>query len=425
MEYRTEYKKHYSDSVDENLKEAINQLYTDKKIDEKIFRNIFNESLPDDSFEIMLSKRKEFTKNTSELNYEFDQIRKKLNEYMIQIGFTNSMNTKNSIDINKIIIIHQFDLNRPYIMASFGVNQTEIIPLMKRRGFVEKFAVLRLNQVLKEIYGEMRMPEDIDHGYSLVYYNKKTQSFSIDYKFYVNVEVVANEEKMRELVDKIKDLDKIVDKKFHTKLGNSYFNEPKNNASALKLQDKERPTSKQPVVQSVQEVLERKSKEEAKKAAEKAAAEKQAAERAIAVAASDNPPVKEHENRAEASPPKAEAKPESRPEQTERPAKEPKKERVARPRDFSQPKDKNKPKKEGLFGKSKNKQDRQDGPPVKSESTEEERVHPAPVPPPIQEPISPPPPPPKREEPKPEPPKESDNFDEIEIEFDISDKELL
>lgn len=260
LEYRSEFKKHYSDSIDESLKEAVNILYNEKKIDEKIFRNILNESISDDDFEIMLSKRKEFTKNTNELNYEFDLVRKKINEYMIDIGFTTSMNTKNSLDINKIIIIHQFDLNRNYIMSSFGVNQTEIIPLMKRRGFVEKFAVLRLNQVLKEIYGEMKMPEDIDHGYSLVYYNKKTQSFSIDYKFYINVDVAADEKRMKELVNKIKELDKIIDKKFHTKLGNSYFNEPKNNANTLKMGEAEKPIAKQTQIQPVKNVMEKAQK---------------------------------------------------------------------------------------------------------------------------------------------------------------------
>lgn len=260
LEYRSEFKKHYSDSIDESLKEAVNILYNEKKIDEKIFRNILNENISDDDFEIMLSKRKEFTKNTSELNYEFDLVRKKINEYMIDIGFTTSMNTKNSLDINKIIIIHQFDLNRNYIMSSFGVNQTEIIPLMKRRGFVEKFAVLRLNQVLKEIYGEMKMPEDIDHGYSLVYYNKKTQSFSIDYKFYINVDVASDEKRMKELINKIRELDKVIDKKFHTKLGNSYFNEPKNNTSTLKMGEAEKPVVKQTQIQPVKNVVEKAQK---------------------------------------------------------------------------------------------------------------------------------------------------------------------
>lgn len=262
LEYRNEYKKHYSDSIDESLKEAISIMYNERKIDEKVFKSIFNESISDDDFEIILSKKKEFTKNTAELNYEFDLVRRKINEYMIEIGFINSMNTKNSLDINKIIIIHQFDLNRNYIMSSFGVNQTEIIPLMKRRGFVEKFAVLRLNQVLKEIYGEMRMPEDIDHGYSLVYYNKKTQSFSIDYKFYINVDVASDEKRMKSLLDKIKELDKIIDKKFHNKLGNSYFSEPKNNENELKMKNAEKPIVKQSPIESAKTVVEKATKTE-------------------------------------------------------------------------------------------------------------------------------------------------------------------
>jgi hypothetical protein len=256
MEYRYEFLKHYSDSIDEALKEAVSSMYNDKKIDEKIFRSIFDESITNEEFERILAKSKQFTKSKAELNYEFDQIRKKINEYMISIGFVDSMNTKNSIDMNKIIIIHQFDLDRSYLMNSFGVNQTEIIPLMKRRGFIEKFAVLRLNQVLKEIYTELRVPEDIDHGYSLVYYNKATRGFSIDYKYYINVNLAANEEKMKMLINKIRELDKVVDRKFRNKLGHQYFTK-NNNKKALEVKDKAKPVSKQFNIDSPQDIVQR------------------------------------------------------------------------------------------------------------------------------------------------------------------------
>jgi len=264
MEYRSEFQKHYGDSIDEALKEAVGSMYNDKKIDEKVFRNIFNENIPNEDFERILSKNKEFTKSNIEINYEFDQIRKKINEYMISIAFVDSMNTKNSVDMNKIIIIHQFDLNKTYLMSSFGVNQTEIIPLMKRRGFIEKFAVLRLNQVLKEVYNELRVPEDVDHGYSLVYYNKLTHGFSIDYKYYLNINLTTNDEKTKQLVNKIRDLDKVVDKKFHNKLGNNYFINV-NNVKGLEIKNNKKPVTKILTIDSPQIVVEQSKNAQEKK----------------------------------------------------------------------------------------------------------------------------------------------------------------
>jgi hypothetical protein len=223
VKYREEFKKHYAEKVDTDLKAAISILYKDRTISERIFRNIFNEDISDDTFEGMLLKCKEFAKNQNELNCEFDKIRKKVNEYMIEINFINGMSTKNALDSNKIIIIHEFDLNKSFMTAFFGVNQNEIIPLMKRRGFIEKFSVLRLNQVLKEIFNEITPIEDVDHGYSLVYYNRETKGFSIDYKYNVNIELLNNDDKMQEIIKNIQKIDLLVTEMFRKKIGEKYL----------------------------------------------------------------------------------------------------------------------------------------------------------------------------------------------------------
>lgn len=223
LQYREEYKKHYADNIDNSLKQAVLEMYNEKIINEKIFRNIFNGDISDDTFEGILLRDKSFIKNKSELNSEFDKIRQKVNDYMIEIGFIDGMSTKNAIDFNKIIIIHEFDLNRAFMTAFFGVNQMEIVPLMRRRGFMEKFSVLRLNQVLKEIYNEMNPLEDVDYSYSLVYYNRETKGFSIDYKYSVSIEVLSSDEKMKSIIDLIKNEDTIVTDRFKKKIGEKYL----------------------------------------------------------------------------------------------------------------------------------------------------------------------------------------------------------
>ena len=79
------------------------------------------------------------------------------------------------------------------------------------------------------------MPEHIDHGYSLIYYNKAIQGFSIDYKYIVNINYVMDPEHMCDLMDKIKKLDTVVERKFEQKVSYSYFQNLNKNINAAEL----------------------------------------------------------------------------------------------------------------------------------------------------------------------------------------------
>lgn len=223
LDYRKEFKRHYADSIDDALKRAILTLYKEKKISEKLFRIILNENIDDLEVYAYLITQKEYTKSSDELNYEFDKVRQKVNDYLISCNFIDNVSTKNSLNDNKICIIRQYDVGKELLLSFFGLTQTEIIPLMKRKGFMDKFCVLRLNQIFKEIYSELKVPEHVDHGYSLVYYNKLIQGFSIDYKYYVNINYLMDENNLINILDKIKELDKIVEKKFQNKLNYAYY----------------------------------------------------------------------------------------------------------------------------------------------------------------------------------------------------------
>lgn len=223
MDYRREFKRHYADSVDEALKDAILTLYKEGQIPEKLFRIILDDNIDDSVVYTYLLSRREFTKSSMELNSEFNEVRERVNDYLIKINFVKNVCTKNSVNTNRIYVIKQYDIPKELLLSYFGLTPSEIIPLMKRKGFMDKFCVLRLSQAFKEIYNELRVPEHIDHGYSLIYYNKLIQGFSIDYKYMVNVNYINDEERLADLMDKIKKLDEVVERKFESKMSYSYF----------------------------------------------------------------------------------------------------------------------------------------------------------------------------------------------------------
>ena len=90
-----------------------------------------------------------------------------------------------------------------------------------------------MNKVFKEIYNEMNEEQYITQGYSLVYFNRAITGFSVDYKYHVNVDYVANEGNMHNIIKKIKEIDKIVERKFNKKMSINLYDHIKENMLIL------------------------------------------------------------------------------------------------------------------------------------------------------------------------------------------------
>ena len=227
IEYKKEYTRHISLIIDEALIIALGTLVDKKVLDLETFDLIKNDLVTIDEFERHLLTRREFVKSSRELLKEFEKVRGTINDYLKEIDWVNSIDTESSVDSNKITILRQFAIPKEFIMDFFGVDEKDMIQLMKKKGFVEKFAVLRMNKVFKEIYGEMHEEQYITQGYSLVYFNANVTGFSIDYKYHLNVDFIANDGNMRSIIKRIREIDKVVERKFNKKMGLNFYEQSK------------------------------------------------------------------------------------------------------------------------------------------------------------------------------------------------------
>ena len=121
MDYRREFKRHYADSVDEALKDAILTLYKEGQIPEKLFRIILDDNIDDSVVYTYLLSRREFTKSSMELNSEFNEVRERVNDYLIKINFVKNVCTKNSVNTNRIYVIKQYDIPKELLLSYFGL----------------------------------------------------------------------------------------------------------------------------------------------------------------------------------------------------------------------------------------------------------------------------------------------------------------
>lgn len=228
INYKTEYCKHYSPIVDESLMIALESQLDKKLLDQEIFDMIINDSYPLDDFEKFIGNKREYAKSQKDLLEEFEKVRAIVNESLTNQNFVDFIETESNIEINKISILRQYTISEEFIKMYFGLEDEDLAQIMKKKGFAEKFAVLRLTKIFKEIYSEMRPETEFQQGFSRVYYNPDVNGFSVDYKYHISVDFITKEN-IDGKIKKIKDTDKVVERKFLKKSGISFYNVKTNN----------------------------------------------------------------------------------------------------------------------------------------------------------------------------------------------------
>ncbi len=224
IDYKREYMKHYSPIVDLSLQTCVDNLVTKNVCDEKIKELILDDAFSLKNFETEVMSHREFLKSMKELVEEFDKLRAIVNTALVKQGFTRFVETENNVDNDCITIIKQYSITPEFIKIYFGLTDDEMPAVMKKRGFAEKFAVLRLSKIFKEIVSEIK-PEtsEFAQGFSKVYYNQSVDGFSVDYRYHINVNTIS-EESITGIISKVHNIDKVVEKKFNIKTGIKFYN---------------------------------------------------------------------------------------------------------------------------------------------------------------------------------------------------------
>lgn len=220
--YKREYSNHYSPIVDEALMISLENKLDKKMLSQETFDLIINDSVTYEELRKFILNKKEYLKTYKELFEEFEKVRELVNKTLHKLNFIDFIETESNVENNQITILKQYTLNEEYIKVFFGLEDKDMPQIMKKKGFAEKFAVLRLTKILKEILSEMRTDSEYSQGCSKVYYNSDCNGFSIDYKYRINVDSIK-EENVEDKIKKIRDTDKVVERKFLTKTSIKFY----------------------------------------------------------------------------------------------------------------------------------------------------------------------------------------------------------
>ena len=226
IEYKQEFDRNPSDIVRGALLTSLELLVQQNIITTDAFESIKNGD-SEESLRKVLLKNPLYKKSPKEMYKEYKKLDEKFIDALKEQQIGGFYETEISVEDNRISVLRQYSLDKDFIMLYFGIKEIDLIQLMKKRGFAEKFSVLRINKVFDEILSEQKEEENITQGKSLVYYNPEITGFSVDYFYHVDIDVLEMTQNIPLIAKKISELYRSVDTRFRRKTGiEFYINKP-------------------------------------------------------------------------------------------------------------------------------------------------------------------------------------------------------
>lgn len=207
IKYKTELLKEYTDIVVNALYLAIDQLAQTKIIDTDTQAYLKDNDISLKEFSEIIILDDKYIRSNEELLVEYEALREKINEKLNENGLVDGIRTQSYVVKEKIQINKTFSINKDYVMNFFGVNEEELEKLMKRKGFIEKFAVLRLPKIISDFLRATDHPSELFKvSGSFVYYDATHEGYSIDLCFDIPIDIAEDESNIEDIVLNIKDI---------------------------------------------------------------------------------------------------------------------------------------------------------------------------------------------------------------------------
>lgn len=150
LEYKEELLKDYPKIVKNSLISSVEQMLANEVIDTVVYELIISENEDCSSFKEYILSNKNYTKTHAEILKEFEEIRIKFDE-ILKDKEIYGLVTSSMVEEDSIFAVKTFRMDEEFLMEYFGVDERDLNSLMKKKGFAEKFAALRLTKIINDI----------------------------------------------------------------------------------------------------------------------------------------------------------------------------------------------------------------------------------------------------------------------------------
>lgn len=192
IEFRKEFlNKSYPELVHDSIGLAIEQAFEHNP---NIIEKIKDISCSTKDFEKFLLSEDACRKTYDELLAEFDIIKDKLQLDAIDVE------TFSEVQSDYISVKKEFLLNETFLRNYFYIEtDNEFEKLMSRKGFVEKFAILRLKRIVNDFIAEV--PAELAIAFSIsntpVFFNSEKSVYGIFLEMKLNIDTLNSDEEIQ------------------------------------------------------------------------------------------------------------------------------------------------------------------------------------------------------------------------------------
>jgi len=173
------------------LFQAENMTET-KHIDVDTHLALTNHTLTKEDFRLFLMEKPNYLKTLEELRGEYDLLREQILE---KVKTDVVLESASHVELESISFVQTYELDLDWVKSYFHVKESDIPLLVKEKGFIAKFAVLRLPKVLDEFL-ESKMGDSqlvsvnrAEH----VYLNAETSSYCMDLDYTIKIDTAEEE----------------------------------------------------------------------------------------------------------------------------------------------------------------------------------------------------------------------------------------
>ena len=198
----------YSDTIKRALEMSIDQMLEKGFIDLNTQLYLKDSSLSTKDFAEYLHTIEIFKKDRSELEVEYEEFVENLIKELCELGLDKEeFSCSVDLDNEKIKICKIFSLKQEFLKEFFYFEEDSadeyLEKLMKRKGFVEKFAILRLPRIFHNFIDTCQTSKDFKLEKSYPYFDSKYNCYSIDLVFEVDLYKIEKDSKRKHVLETI------------------------------------------------------------------------------------------------------------------------------------------------------------------------------------------------------------------------------
>ena len=218
LEYKQELSKDYPSLVLKSLMLSIDSMATNKIIDVDTHYALKDKDTSISSLKELLLTKTSCLKTHNELLSEYEVIRENLAN-IVGVTEREDIQTQSVVEKEKILLVQDFIITEEFIREYFFIeSERDYETLMGRKGFLHKFAILRLEKILKDFIAIKETQEDINLSHSSVFYHEKKNLYGIQLVFSFDIELLENEDSFNRLASLTKDTIKEAYEYYNTKM---------------------------------------------------------------------------------------------------------------------------------------------------------------------------------------------------------------